>query len=105
MSWNTARPKTAVELSMLLWVVFFNYLSINLPGKSPMALEQRIIEMICSISNVVEKCVTHASRDERRQLIDEIISFGDGYADERDEVQHNASHLSLLCLLVLTVLC
>jgi len=29
-------------------------------------------------SNVVEKCVTYASRDERRQLIDEVVSFGDG---------------------------
>jgi hypothetical protein len=27
-------------------------------------------------SNVVEKCVTYASRDERRQLIDEVISTG-----------------------------
>ncbi|CAF1045203.1 unnamed protein product [Rotaria sordida] len=29
-------------------------------------------------SNVVEKCVTYASRDEKRQLIDEVVSFGDG---------------------------
>jgi len=26
----------------------------------------------------VEKCVTYASRDEKRQLIDEVVSFGDG---------------------------
>jgi len=32
--------------------------------------------VVCS--NVVEKCVTYASRDERRQLIDEVVSFGDG---------------------------
>jgi len=31
-----------------------------------------------SFSNVVEKCVTYASRDEKRQLIDEVVSFGDG---------------------------
>ncbi|CAF1009353.1 unnamed protein product [Adineta ricciae] len=29
-------------------------------------------------SNVVEKCVTFATRDEKRQLIDEIITSGDG---------------------------
>ncbi|CAF3587182.1 unnamed protein product [Rotaria sp. Silwood1] len=29
-------------------------------------------------SNVVEKCVTYATRDEKRQLIDEVVSFGDG---------------------------
>jgi len=26
----------------------------------------------------VEKCVTYATRDEKRQLIDEVVSFGDG---------------------------
>jgi len=30
-------------------------------------------------SNVVEKCVTYATREEKRQLIDEVVSFGDGY--------------------------
>jgi hypothetical protein len=29
-------------------------------------------------SNVVEKCVTYSSREEKRQLIDEVVSFGDG---------------------------
>jgi len=27
---------------------------------------------------VVEKCVTYATRDEKRQRIDEVVSFGDG---------------------------
>lgn len=29
-------------------------------------------------SNVVEKCVTHATRAERAYLIDEVCSFNDG---------------------------
>jgi pumilio RNA-binding family len=32
-------------------------------------------------SNVVEKCVTYATREEKRQLIDEVVSFGDGYEE------------------------
>jgi hypothetical protein len=35
-------------------------------------------ELSVLFSNVVEKCVTYASREEKRQLIDEVVSFGDG---------------------------
>lgn len=37
---------------------------------------------ICNLifSNVVEKCVTHASRAERAMLIDEVCSSNDRYS-------------------------
>ena len=39
--------------------------------------ETRIFDLI--FSNVVEKCVTHASRAERAMLIDEVCSSNDRY--------------------------
>jgi len=38
-----------------------------------------LIKTVFVCSNVVEKCVTYATREEKRQLIDEVVSFGDGY--------------------------
>lgn len=76
-----AKVKIVVGLSVQLWVEYCNYLNINLPGKNhehAQMCSEGMNEMILFISNVVEKCVTHATRDERRQLIDEIISSGDG---------------------------
>ena len=34
---------------------------------------------VCACSNVVEKCVTHSSRQEKAVLIDEVLSQNDGY--------------------------
>ncbi len=64
---------------MLLWDEYFIYRNINLQGNEKR--KQRLFginERLFYCSNVVEKCVTYATREEKRQLIDEVVSFGDG---------------------------